>query len=202
MSKLLIKWSAWISPTLLWALPVLAADDAHSEGGSPDLFTGSFGQSFWAVVIFILVVLVLGKFAWGPMLAGLQKREAFIRDSLASAKRDREASEARLKEYEERLMKAREEASAIVEEARRDAEATAKRIEAEARDSAKDELDRAKREIGIARDTALKDLYDQSAELAMTMATTVLKRELSPADHKQLLQDTLSQIRDKGVGTN
>ena len=52
---------------------------------------------------FLLVIFVLGKFAWGPLLSGLQQREEFIRRSLQEAKDDREAAEARLQEYEEKL---------------------------------------------------------------------------------------------------
>ena len=103
-----------------------------SEGGESNLFAGDVGNVVWTVVIFGLVVLVLGKFAWGPLLDGLQQREQFIRDSLDKAKHDREQAEDRLKEYTEQLQSARAEASQIVDEGRRDAEVVKSRIEAEA----------------------------------------------------------------------
>ncbi len=73
------------------------------------------------------MLFVLGKFAWGPILSGLQARENFIRESLETAKRDRDEAEARLREYEERLATARAEATAIVDEGRRDAEVVKRR---------------------------------------------------------------------------
>jgi F-type H+-transporting ATPase subunit b len=167
-----------------------------SEGGEsePSLFGGDFVISICTLIIFGLVVLLLARFAWGPLLSGLQKREKFIRESLESARRDREEAEARLREYEERLQKARDEATALVEEGRRDADVVKRRIEEEARASADATIERAKREIGVARDTALRDLYQQSADLAMHMAGTVLKRQLSPEDHQRLVDDALADL--------
>lgn len=181
--------------------PALAAGDAaHGEKVSP--FQGNLGNAIWTLLIFGLVLGVLARYAWGPLLAALQNREKFIRDSLESARRDREACELRLKEYEERLAKAREEASAIVEEGRRDAEAAKRRIEEEARRSADTLVERARRDIGIARDSALKELYEQSAQLAMSMAASVLKRQVTPEDQQRLIHDALDDLaaRKNGAG--
>ncbi len=104
----------------LLATPLVASEAAAAGGGGP--FSGDVGTALWTLVIFALVVLVLGKYAWSPLLSGLQARERFIGEALESAGRDREAAEARLKEYEQKLAKARDEATAIVDEARRDAE--------------------------------------------------------------------------------
>ncbi len=197
-----MRMGSWgIVTAALLAIPsiALAAEEAHDEEG---LFIGDLGNAIWTLVIFVLVVVVLGKFAWGPLLSALQKREAFIHDSLASAKRDREAAEARLKEYEQRLDKAREEASGIVEEGRRDGETVRKRIEEEARKAGDEMIQRAKREINIARDTALKDLYDRSAELGIELAATVLKRQLTPEDQKRLVEDALAKLRERTGSAN
>jgi len=194
-------WYVTIGMLLLQTQGVLGAEEAEGDGGI-NVFGGDLGVAIWTLLIFALVVFVLGKFAWGPLLAQLQKREEFIRESLASAKNDREQAEARLKEYEQQLANARKEASAIVEEGRRDAEETAKRIMAEAQQSARTEQERAVREIEIARNTALKDLYEQSAQLAMTMAGSVLKREVKAEDHEQLIKNALSQVRENSPSSN
>ncbi len=72
------------------AVPAMAAEAAegHAEG-PPNLFAGDLGNVVWTVAIFVLVLVVLGKFAWGPLLNALQARESFIHDALARAKRDR-----------------------------------------------------------------------------------------------------------------
>jgi F-type H+-transporting ATPase subunit b len=188
--------SIGIVSILALAPAVWAAEAAHGEGKiSP--FAGNLGNAIWTLLIFGLVLFVLGKFAWGPILTGLQRRERFIRESLETAKRDREAAEARLREYEQKLAAAREEASRLVEEGRRDAEVTRRKIEEDARASGDAMIERAKREIGVARDTALRDLYETSAELATSMAGTILKRQITPEDHSRMIQDALAQLQGR-----
>ena len=116
----------------LSAVPLLAAEKAGEE--APSLLAGDLGNSFWTLVIFVIVLVVLGKFAWGPILNQLQGRENRIRQWLESAKHDSDAAAARLKEYEQKLAASRAEATAIVEEGRRDAEVVKRRIEAAAKE--------------------------------------------------------------------
>lgn len=194
--KLRMSLSIGVMSMLVLAQAALGAEAAHGEGKiSP--FAGNLGNAIWTLLIFAVVLWVLGKFAWGPVLAGLQRRERFIHESLETAKRDREAAEARLREYEQKLVAARDEASKIVEEGRRDAEAVRRKIEEEARTSGDAMIERAKREINVARDTALHDLYERSAELASNMAGSILKRQISPEDHSRLIQDALTELQQK-----
>lgn len=191
---------AWLSAALLLAaVPAVLAEEGHGEQ-RPSLFGGDLGNAIWTLVIFFLLLVVLAKFAWKPLLRALQDREKFIQDSLETAKRDRQAAEARLREYEQRLQKARDEAVGIVDEARRDAEVVKRRIEEEARKNGDALIDRAKREIGIARDTALKDLYQESVQLAMSLAGSVLKRQLTSEDHQRLVQESLAELARKHNG--
>jgi F-type H+-transporting ATPase subunit b len=187
----MIKRALFVLAALLaMAAPALAAEAEES----PNLFAGDIGNAFWTVLIFVLVLVVLGKYAWGPVLSTLQTRESFIHEALAKAKADRDAAEARLKEYEERLAGARAEATAIVEEGRRDAETVKRKVEADAKAEADKTVERAKREIQIATDTATKSLYELSARLATEMAARVIGRELSPQDHERLIAEAIDGI--------
>lgn len=179
--------------SLALAAPALAAETEHG-GGANNPFAGDFGNALWTLVIFGLVVFVLGKFAWGPILSTLQARETFIRESLESAKRDRDEAESRLREYEERLAQARAEATAIVDEGRRDASAVKHRIEEDARAEADKMIERARREIQIATETATKELYQLSARLATDMAGKVIGRELTAQDHERLIAESLDGL--------
>lgn len=174
------------------AFPALAA-----EGGEPGgVFAGDIGNALWTLVIFGSVVFVLGKFAWKPILKGLQDREAFIRTSLEEARRDREQAESRLREYTDKLNEARSEATAIVEEARRDADVVRKRIEDEASEEAGRIVERARREIQIAKETAVKDLYSLSAQLTTEVAGKVLEREIRAEDHERLIRESIARLAD------
>jgi len=187
-----------------WTAAV-AAETGHGEGahggGPTSPFAGDLGNIVWTLVIFVLLLLVLGKFAWGPVLNTLQRRESFIRESLEQARRDREAAEQRLREYEQKIRKANEEAGAIVEEARRDAEATRRRAQEQAQAEAAEMIERAKREIGIARDTAIKDLYQAVADMATEIAGKILRRSLNEDEHRRAVEISMEEIREK-IGGN
>ncbi len=163
-------------------------------GGEENIFSGNLGNAVWTIVIFVVVLFILGKYAWGPLLEALQQREQFIHDSLAEAKQDREEAEKRLEEHTNQLNQARAEATEIVEEGRRDAKAVKARIEEEARDESQKMLDRAKREIELAKQTAIKELYTSSASLATEMASRILRKELSAAEKEKLVARSLDEL--------
>lgn len=196
-----------ISSLAVWmgrsSLVVLLAGSAAlgSEGGaSPSLFEGDLGNIFWSLLTFVVVLVVLGKFAWKPILGVLQQREDFIRDSLQQAKKDREDAEVRLQEYEQKLQDARQEATAIVEEGRRDAEVLKVKIQEDAKAEADASIARAKREISIATDVAVRSLYSVGAKLATDVASRIIRKELNPSEHERLIAESIQDL--EGVGGN
>ena len=179
--------------------PVAAfAEEAHG-GGAANPFAGDVGNALWTMVIFVIVLVVLGKFAWGPILSALQKREDFIRESLQKAKRDRDEAQRVLKEYSDRINTARAEATAIVEEGRRDADVLRRKIEDTAKSEAQAMVERAKREIGIASDTAVKQLYTLSAKLATDMASKIIRKELNAKEHERLVSEAIDDLEKVGA---
>lgn len=173
---------------------VAQAAGGAEHGGTPNPFAGDIGNVIWTVLIFVLVLVVLGKFAWGPILSALQKREDFIHDSLAQAKKDRVEAEARLKEYTENIIASKTEASAIVEEGRRDAEVVKRRIEDDAKTEANKMIERAKREISVATETAIKEIYTHTANLATSAASKVIRKELDPKEHERLIAESINDF--------
>lgn len=175
---------------ICWLAPAAFA----AEEGQGNLFAGDVGNAVWTLAIFVLVILVLGKFAWGPMLRGLQQREEFIRRSLAEAKQDREAAEARLEEYEMKLAQAGSEANQIVDEGRRQGEELQARMEDKARQESEKMVERARREIELAKQAAIKDLFATSADLATEIASRILRREVSAGDHERLISESIDEL--------
>jgi F-type H+-transporting ATPase subunit b len=173
----------------LAAIPLQAAEEAPL---SP--FAGNVGNAVWTLAIFLIVVIVLGKFAWGPVLALLKQREDFIHKSLSDAKHDRDEAEARLKEYAARLQSAQVEAVGIIEEARKDAE----RLRQELRDRARSEADtmikNAERHIELQTTRAVQQLRQEAVELSVTIASKILQRNISKEDNEKLIADALHQI--------
>lgn len=167
-----------------------------SEGDANNPFAGDIGNALWTLVIFGAVVLILGKFAWEPILTALKRREDFIRDALAQAKKDRDDAQAALQKHTEQLSAARDEASAIVDEGRRDAETVRRKIEDEARTESKAMVERARQEINLATDAAVKELYDVSGKLATEIASRIIKEEIDAAKHERLISESLEELAE------
>jgi F-type H+-transporting ATPase subunit b len=189
-------WRLWLVgfvPALLLAVPAVAAEEGESN-----IFNSDIGNFLVTTVVFALVIIILGKYAWKPLLNVLHERERTIRDSIESARREREEAQRLLDDYKRQLEQARQEATAIVEEGRRDSEAVRQRIQAEARQQADEMIERARREIRLATDTAVKELYDQTADLAVQVASGILKREIKPDEHRDLVQQSLERMKSEG----
>lgn len=179
---------------LLGSVTALAAE----EGAEPNLFAGGLANALVTLIIFGIVVLILSKAAWKPILKILNERERTIRDSIETARREREEAERLLSEYKAQLANAREEATAIVAEGRRDAEAVKQRLHEEARQEADELVQRARREIQLATDTAVKDLYDRTADVAVSLASSIIQKELTTRDHEQFVKESLAKMRESG----
>ena len=184
-----------------------AGDAAHGDEGEhaaaePDPFAGGLGNALFTLLIFGAVVIILGKKAWPPLIQTLSEREHAIRGALEEAKREREEADKLLAKYKEQIEQARQEATAIVDEGRRDADVVRRRIHDETRAEAADMIERAKREIQLATDTAIKELYDRTADLAVDVAGGIIRKELKATDHEALVSESLERMQGHGGHLN
>jgi F-type H+-transporting ATPase subunit b len=173
----------------LAAIPLHAAEEAPL---SP--FAGNVGNAVWTLGIFLIVVIVLGKFAWGPVLSLLQQREAFIHKSLSDAKHDRDEAEARLKDYAAKLQSAQAEAVAILDEAKRDAERLREELKQRARTEADNMVRNAEKQIEMQTTRAMAQIRQEAVDLSVTIASKILQRAISKEDNEKLIADALKQI--------
>lgn len=151
----------------------------------------------WSFAVFLGLLGLLTKFAWKPIMEGLDKREQGIADTIAATQAANEEAKRMLASYERRLAEASDEVRGMLEEARRDAEVTRQTIVAEARKAAEDERNRAKHEIGLARDTALSQIAEKAGELAVEVAGKFLKDKLGKEDQARLVRDSVAGIGSK-----
>jgi F-type H+-transporting ATPase subunit b len=173
-----------------------AADEAIAEesGGGPNPLAIDPDLAIWTGVVFLLLFAVLRVFAWPQITAALTEREKKIADNIAAAEAVNAEARRLLAEHEAKLAAAAGEVREMLEEARRDAENTRKRIEAEGHQAAKDEIDRAVREIGRARDAAVQELAVASANVAIDLARNVVKSEISADRQQQIVREALSKL--------
>jgi F-type H+-transporting ATPase subunit b len=158
--------------------------------------------AIWTFVVFVVLLAVLTKFAWGPIVAGLQKREQGIADNIAAAQRSHDEAKLYLAEYEKKLANAANEVRMMLDEARRDAEHAKQEIIAEAKAAAQAEQQRGVREVRLATDQALKELSERSTNLAVELAGKIVQAQLKPADHSRLVQEAMTKFTTNGPSAN
>ena len=174
-----------------------AASGDHGHAAGPLDFTGfkRYDLGIYTLIVFGLLFVVLSKFAWPNIAAGLKKREAAIlgaREEAAKAKTDAEDLRTKLqKDFAEAQDKIR----AMLDEARRDSEALRVTEREAGAKEAQAERDRARREIQTEKDTVLQELYQQAVQLAAMMSAKTIRRSLSADDHRKLLDESLAEIR-------
>ncbi len=161
-----------------------------------ELLLPGLGLIFWTLVAFILVFIILRKFAWKPILSSLNERERTIADSLETAQRVK-AEMAQLKgENEEMLAKAREERGLMLKEARD----TKDRIISEAKEQAKVEANKiiveAQQAINAQKMAAITDVKNQVGKLVIEVTEKVLRKELGNKEAQEAhIRSLVSEVK-------
>jgi F-type H+-transporting ATPase subunit b len=144
-----------------------------------ELLSPGLGLIVWTFIAFIIVLVILGKFAWKPILASLKERETTIADSLATAQRVKSEMAQLKNENEQMMAQAREERGRMIKEAKE----TSDKMISEAKDKARREYDKivadAQAAINQQKNAALIDVKNQVGKLVIEVSEKVLRRELS-----------------------
>lgn len=152
-----------------------------------DLITPAFGLIFWQTLIFLVVLFVLGKFAWKPILGALKERENSIDGALKSAEQAREDMENLQAKNEELIAEAKQERDKMI----RDAAKLAQDMKDQAKEDAKvigdKMIEDARASIESEKDDAIKEIKDQVAELSLQITERLLKKNLSDDKSQQEL---------------
>jgi F-type H+-transporting ATPase subunit b len=166
--------------------------NASKSIASPDELKGD--AAIATLVIFLLLMAILTKFAWKPIAHGLEARERGIEEKIEQARIAAERATEQLKEYEARLAAATQEAQQIVGQARKDADVAKEKILSEAQALSQREREKAVADITAAKNLALREIAQKSVDTAIGLARNIIRREVRPGDHEQLIQDALKQF--------
>lgn len=173
----------------LTALPALA-----SEGGGGSLIDPNPGTIFWTIVTFLFLMVILGRYAWKPLIGAIEDREKSIRGDLEQAASSRSEAESLVAEQRELLTSARRERAEAVEQGKRDAERVKEEILEEARRQREQVLKDTEAQVQAGLRKAQADLRGTAVNLAILGAEKLLSVKLDDAAQRRLVEEHLADL--------
>jgi F-type H+-transporting ATPase subunit b len=174
---------------------------ASSEGGGglgQKLIEPHFGTIFWTLVTFILMLVVLRKYAWGPILGALDAREKTIAGDLDQARKERENAEALVQEHRDLVAQARRERAEALSQGQRDAEKVRAEILEEAKRQREQVLKQTEEQVESAMAQARAEMRGITADLAIKAAEKLLNKNLDDATQRELVEAYLTDLERTG----
>lgn len=153
-----------------------------------------FDMALCTLAVFLLLLGLLAKFAWGPIRTGLHRREQSILERIEDARRSADEAAEQLRLYRAKLAEAGQEAQELLTKARREGEAAAEAIRREAQASAARERDRAVADIRAAKNAAVTEIAGRAADMAVSLAGRIVRRELNEQDHTAMIAEALEKF--------
>jgi F-type H+-transporting ATPase subunit b len=168
-----------------------ALDDCKK---AKSLLTPALPEIIWGGLAFLIVLVILMKFAFPALKKGLKDRTEKIQGDLDAASRAREDAEAEAAQYRSQIGDARSEASTIIEDARADAERIRREVVERAEAEAADVKARAAEDVRLAQERAMSDLRSQVADISIGLAEKVVERNLDRATQEALVESFIDSV--------
>jgi len=173
--------------------PLLLLPQEAAEG-TRTFMKPDTGLMVWTLVIFVVLMIVLSKYAFGPITAAVEAREKALEDAIEGAKRDRDAAAKLLQEHQAAIDAARGEAQKIIADGRAVGEKMRTDMIEQTRKEQQDMLERARREIENEKDKAIIQLRREAVDLALAGAGKVIEQNLESQKNRQLVESYLASI--------
>jgi F-type H+-transporting ATPase subunit b len=176
--------------TILFAAAVAFGSEESGVSGQQSVFDGSMAEAIWTVIAFLVLLIVLGKVAWKPLLKALQQREDTIRQQLAAAETARLKAEKLLDEYKKQGIELIEKATSRATQAEKDS------IE-KAGKEAMMMKERAISEINAAKNAACQQLWQQVGDMVLALGQEVIGRSITTDDNRRLIGEATEKLRSE-----
>ena len=152
------------------------------------------GLLLWTVITFLILLLILWKAAWKPIVNALDARAERVRTGLENAEKSRQEAEKVLVEYKTLLVNSKEESATIIAKAKEESGKIGDAIVERATKEAQELLERTKKELAIAKENALNTLKADIVILSTEIASKIIERNLNPEDQSSIVRETLNKI--------
>ncbi|MBB6453959.1 F-type H+-transporting ATPase subunit b [Salirhabdus euzebyi] len=157
----------------------------------------NIGDMLASLIIFVVLLALLKKFAWGPLMGIMIEREQHIANEIDTAEKNRSEAERLAKEAQEQIKATRQDAQEIIENAKQTAKSQEQSIITAARQEAERIKESARQEIEQEKDKAIQALQDQVASLSVRIASKVIEKELSEKDQEKLINEYIKEVGEE-----
>ena len=165
-----------------------------------NLLAPNAGLMFWTLLIFLVLLVILAKFAFKPLTAAVEAREAALEKAIKDAQADREAASKHLAEQTKALDTARLEAQRMIAESRTTGEKLRNEMLEQTKHQQHELLERARAEIDNERKRAIADLRREAVDLALAGASKVIERNLDDQTNRKLVESFLATVPSASRG--
>jgi F-type H+-transporting ATPase subunit b len=183
---------AAVAATVVTAGPVLAQEQETHE--TVNLLAPNAGLMFWTLIIFIVLLVILARFAFKPLTAAVEAREAALQKAIDDARKDRDDAAKLLAEQTKALDAARAEAQRVIADSRSTGEKLRNDMLEQTKHQQHELLERARAEIDNERKRAIADLRREAVELAIAGASKVIERNLDDQSNRKLVESFLATV--------
>jgi F-type H+-transporting ATPase subunit b len=177
----------------LAAAPVLASEGEQASQ-QQNIFSGTFADALWTVIAFLLLLVVLRKFAWKPLLNGLKARQEHISHEIENAEDLKKQAEKLLNDYKQKGLR-------IIEEATESAQQNQREIAEETRQETLLIRQRAQDDIRHTVTAASERLWNEAADMMLSLGKEVLGRTVTAEDNERLIREAIDKIKSSERNT-
>ena len=171
-----------------------AEEDAPPPGEGSQIPPTDWGLQIWTLVTFVVLLVLLAKFAFKPIAQALDRRGQTIKQALDDAEKSRADAKKLMEDYQKQIAEARNEAGKIIEESRQLGERVRKEVVEKANSEASAVAQRAQEEIVRQKEKGIQELKDTVANLSVQIASKVLEKEVNEATHRQLIDNLIKDL--------
>ncbi len=155
------------------------------------------GLYIWTILTFLVLLTLLAKFAWGPLLKALESRQDTIRKSLDDAQKAKMELERLQQQSAEIVRQARVDADAIISQSRTDAAQLREEMRVKAKEDADGIIKNAERQIQLETARAIQQIRHEAIDLSVEIASKIIQRNLSKEDNEKLIEEALKQVEKR-----
>jgi F-type H+-transporting ATPase subunit b len=198
MGKLVSALGIWfniLAAALASEITSAAEGGSAAEGSPPSVFTGNWAESFWALLWFAILLFVLWKLAWKPLLKGLQQRQDHIQKEIGDAEKTHEQAQQVLNEYRSKLADAERQGQEIINQRIKQAQIDAKEVENKSREQVEQMRLRFGEDVERGKANAEDQLWQQAGDIIQNLGQVVFDKALNDEDNQRLIQQAIERLK-------